>query len=181
MSSNIKKYYEEYEQFFEQKKIFNSNRIPGKQLNDISNQFNNSCRKVDKNKKKTIPITYAKNKYNGVNSINLEDEINMLEKNSFNFKKKKLYIPLKIYTKGEKLFYKNDGRPEKFILLDENELGINKFDGKVKILQSEEDYDSDDMVVMDGVKKAQEDLCEAIEICKKDNFKEINNFQKYYK
>ena len=63
----------------------------------------------------------------------------------------------------EKVFYKKDGRPVKFSLFNENELGINKFDFKINIMSSEEDYDMFDMIIMDGTKKAQEDLFETVE------------------
>ena len=88
---------------------------------------------------------------------------------------------MKNITIGEKLFYKKNGRSEKFRLFNENEIGLNKYDDKVSILESEEDYDSDDMIIIDGVKKAEEDLFEGIEIFKKDHFKDIHNYQKYYK
>ena len=86
-----------------------------------------------------------------------------------------------ITTIREKIFYKKNGRKVKFNLYIENELGLNKFDDKVNILQSEEDFDSDDMIIMDGKLKAEEDLFEAVELFKKNSFKEVNNYKKYYK
>ena len=179
MSSDIKKFYEEYEQF--QKKV-SSNPISGKPANVKTNKFNKSCKKNEKNNNTVFPFAYGINKNNDENNQNLEDEIKMLEKKSFNLKKKKLFKPMNnITTIRVKEFYKKNGRKEKFNLYNENELGLNIFDDKVNILQSEEDYDSDDMIIMDGKRKAEEDLIEAIEIFKKNNFKEIINYQKYYK
>ena len=179
MSSDIKKYYEEYEKF--QKKL-SSNPLLGKQPNAKTNKYNKSCQKNEKNNNTIIPFAYGINKINDENNQNLEDEIKMLEQKSFNMKKKKLFNPMKnITTIREKIFYKKNGRKVKFNLYIENELGLNKFDNKVNILQSEEDYDSDDMIIIDGIKKAEEDLFEGVESFKKNNFKEVNNYKKYYK
>ena len=180
MSSDIKKYYEEYKQFFQEKKSLNSNRAYGKQEKVKTIKFNKTYKKEDIHNLNIIPFGY-----NAINNeqknLKLEDEITLLEKKSFNLKKKKILIPMKNITIGEKLFYKKNGRSEKFRLFNENEIGLNKYDDKVSILESEEDYDSDDMIIIDGVKKAEEDLFEGIEIFKKDHFKDIHNYQKYYK
>ena len=179
MSSDIKKLYEEYEQL--QKKV-SSNPISGKQANVKTNKFNKSGKKNDKNNNTVFPFAYGINKISDENNQNLEDEIKMLEQKSFNLKKKKLFKSMNnITTIRIKEFYKKNGRKEKFNLYNENELGLNKYDDKVNILQSEEDYDSDDMIIMDGQRKAEEDLIEAVEIFKKNGFKEVNNYLKYYK
>ena len=83
---------------------------------------------------------------------------------------------------GKKEFYKKNGKSENFILYTENELGLNTFDKKLNsnIFNSEEDYDSDDMIIMEGKYKVQEDLIDAIENIKKNKFKNIYNYQKYY-
>ena len=179
MSSDIKKFYEEYVQF---QKNTSSNPISGKQANVKTNKYNKSCQKNEKNNNTIVPFVCGINKNNDENNQNLEDEIKMLEKKSFNLKKKKLFNPMKnITTIREKIFYKKNGRKVKFNLYIENELGLNKFDDKVNILQSEEDFDSDDMIIMDGKLKAEEDLFEAVELFKKNSFKEVNNYKKYYK
>ena len=182
MSSNLRKYYEEYEQYIQKKKVSsNSNRISTKQANIKTNKYNKSCQKFDENNNIILPFNYGNNKINSENNINLEDEIKMLEKKTLNFKKKKVLAPINNLTVTNKYFYKKDGRTQKFKLYRENELGISIFNNKVDILQAEEDYDSDDMIVMDGVKKAEEDLLEAIKLVQKNNFKDIHNYQKYYK
>ena len=51
----------------------------------------------------------------------------------------------------------------------------------IKIIETEEDYDSDDSVIKDGLKKVEEDLSEALRIMKSKNFKELKNYSKYCK
>ena len=103
MSSNITKFYEEYEQF--QKKI-SSNPIFGNQVNIKTNKYNKSCQKNEKNNA-VIPFSIGNNKISDENNQNLEDEIKMLEKKTFNMKKKKLFNPMNnIITIREKVFYK---------------------------------------------------------------------------
>ena len=110
-------------------------------------------------------------KNNDENNQNLEGqigEIQMLEKKYINMKKKKLNNP-NITTIKEKIFYTEDGKETKFNLYKENELGINIFDDKVTILDSEEDYESDETIVMDGKRKSEQDLLKGIELFEKKN------------
>ena len=65
-------------------------------------------------------------------------------------------------------------------MFNEDDLGLNKYDNKINIMSAEEDYDSDDMIIMDGKCKAQEDLMDAVENIKKNKFKNIFNYKKYY-
>ncbi len=182
MSSDIKKYYEEYEKFFKKKKLSsNSNRVSGKQENIKTNKYNKTCQKENiNNNNNVIPFSYriiAKNE----EQINPDSNINILEKKYGYVKFSKILSPKKNISIGEKVFYKKDGRPEKFSLFNEDDLGLNKYDNKINIMSAEEDYDSDDMIIMDGTQKAQSDLFEAVEIVKKNGYKDIYNYQKYYK
>ena len=181
MSSNIRKYYQEYEEYLQNKKLCsNPNRISAKQANVKTNKYNKSCAKAE-SINIILPFGYGIDKSMSENNVNCEEEIKNIDKKFFNIKKKKIAFRKRNILVEKKLFYKKDGRPEKFKLFRENELGLNTFDDKVNILQSEEDYDSDDMIVTDGVKKAKEDLFEALEIFRKNKFKDIKNYQKYYK
>ena len=184
MSSDFRKYYEEYEKYIQKKKASsNSNKISIKQANVKTNKYNKSCAKVDENTNLVLPFGYGISKSISENNNNkkYEDEIKIMNKKFFNLKKKKMLYPKRNIYVDKKLFYKKDGRPEKFQLFKESELELNAFENKVNILQSEEDYDSDDMIITDGVKKAQEDLFEALEIFRKNHFKDIKNYQKYCK
>ena len=81
----------------------------------------------------------------------------------------------------KKVFYKKDGRTEQFNLYQERDIGLNKYDNQIDIMPSEEDYDSDNMIIMDGKKKAEKDLIEAVEIIKRNNLEEVSNYVKYCK
>ena len=182
MSYNIKKYYEEYEKFFQKKNMpSNSNGLSEKQANVDTNKYNKSCQKEVIKDHTIIPFGCCIIKNNNQKNISMEDEIKMIEKRSFNLKKKKIFNPMKNITVREKVFYQKNGRSVKFKLFNENELGLNKFDNNVDILDAEEDYDSDDMIIIDGMKKAEKDLYKAIEYFKKNNFKDIYNYQKFCK
>jgi len=183
MSSDIKKYYEEYENFFKKKKLSSNPRIlSGKQANVKTNKYikYNQKENINNNNVNVIPFGYDIIK-NNEEIINQDSDINALEKKYRYIKFNKILSPKKNMNIEEKVFYKKDGRPVKFSLFNENDLGINTFDFKINIMSSEEDYDSDDMIIMDGTKKAQEDLFEMVEFVKKNGFKDIFNYQKYYK
>ena len=181
MSFNYRNYYDKYEQCIQKKKISSNYKgTSTKQANEITNKYNKSSQKIVENNNIISQFNYDINNNNDENNINLLDEIKMLENLSFSYKKKKVITPMNP-TVTHIYFYKNDRRMENFNLFKENELGLNIFDNKVDILQSEEDYESDDMIVMDGEKKSGEDLLKAVNIIKKNNFKYIYNYQKYYK
>ena len=179
MSNNFKKYYEEYQQVFHQKKISsesNSNRESGKEKN-IQTTKNKSCKKENS----IIPFGFGPIVNNVKEHIHLKNEINMIEKKSFYLKSRKFLRPSKNMFIGTKEFYKKNGKSEKFSLFSEKEIKLNIFDTKTtNILSSEEDYDSDDMIVKDGTEQAEEDIIEAVENVKKYSFKDIYNYHKYY-
>ena len=183
MSKDFKKYYEEYKQIFIKKKISsesNSNRVSGKDENIQTSKNIKSTKKENIHNNDVIPFGYE-NINNNINErINLENKINMIDRKSYYFKNRKLYIPKKNIFIGKKEFYKKNGKSENFNLFEEKEIGLNIFNIKTNIMSSEEDYDSDEMIIMDGKKKAEEDLIEAVENIKKNSFKDINNYQKYY-
>ena len=176
MSNNFKKYYEEYQQVFHQKTSeSNSNRESGREKNIQTNK-NKSCKKENT----IVPFGFGSIDNNEKEHIHLKNEINMIEKKSFYLKSKKFLKPSKNIFIGTKEFYKKNGKSERFNLFSEKEIKLNIFDTKTtNILSSEEDYDSDDMIVKDGTKKAEEDLIEAVENVKKYSFKDIYNYQKY--
>ena len=175
MSFNFKKLYREYQQI---QKNVSSNCSLEKQENAETNKYNKLPQKNQVNSNKSI-IPFG---FNDENNQSLQDEIKMIEKKMFaKMKKKKLYNPTKYFTFKEKILYNKNGRKEKFNLFIEEELGLNKYDDKVNILPIEEDYDSDDMIIMDGKKKTEQELFQAFEILKKKNLNEINNYKKYYK
>ena len=126
------------------------------------------------NKKKFLNSNYKKpsNKEN-INNYFPESENKYLPKNKKVFQK--LYFNVK-----KKEFYK-DGKVTRFNLFKENEIGLNGWDKKIDIRESEEDYDSDDEIVGDGIDKIKEDLKIGLKIFKKKNFKEIVNYGKYRK
>ena len=87
MSNNFKKYYEEYQQVFHQKKISsksNSNRESGKEKN-IQTTKNKSCKKENS----IVPFGFGPIVNNVKEHILLKNEINMIEKKSFYLKSKK--------------------------------------------------------------------------------------------
>ena len=176
--------YEEYLRLFEKKKISsNSNRVSGKEENIETNKNIKSFEKENIKNNDIIPFDYEKNnKNNKIEHIILEKQIIMMEENSHNLKSKKINNQIKSIIAGKKVFYKKNGKSEIVKLYNENDIGLNKFDKKInsKIYSSEEDYDSDDMIIMDGKCKAQEDLMDAVENIKKNKFKNIFNYQKYY-
>ena len=182
--SNIKRFYEEYTKHCEKKKTSsNSNRVLGKEENIQTNKSIKSFQKENIHNNAIIPFGYEKSNINNkAGHTYLENEKKNLEKKSGCLKKKKLNFPMKNIIAGKKEFYKKNGKSENFILYTENELGLNAFDKKLNsnIFNSEEDYDSDDMIIMEGKYKVQEDLIDAIENIKKNKFKNIYNYQKYY-
>ena len=184
MSTNFKQFYEEYSKIFEKKKISsNSNRVLGKEENIETNKNIKSFQKENNPNNTVIPFGYEKsNKNNVKENTNLENEIKTLEQKSYVAKSKKVYIPMKNIIAGKKVFYKKDGKSENFSLYNENGIKLNVFDKQLKtnVFNSEEDYDSDDMIIMDGKNKATEDLIEAVENIKKNKYKYIYNYQKYY-
>ena len=177
MSNNFKKYYEEYQQVFHQKTSeSHSNRESGREKNIQTNK-NKSCKKENT----IVPFSFGYIDNNEKEHIHLKNEINMIEKKSFYLKSKKFLKPSKNIFIGTKEFYKKNGKSERFSLFSEKEIKLNIFDTKTtNILSSEEDYDSDDMIVKDGTKKAEEDLIEAVENVQKFNFKDIYNYHLYY-
>ena len=80
-----------------------------------------------------------------INNYFPESENKCLPKNKKVFQK--LYFNVK-----KKEFYK-DGKVTRFNLFKENEIGLNGWDKKIDIRESEEDYDSDDEIVGDGIDK----------------------------
>ena len=55
------------------------------------------------------------------------------------------------------------------------QIGLNGWNKKISILESEEDYDSDENVIMNGKAKTKDDLNEAMRLFKRNKFKDINN------
>ena len=108
-----------------------------------------------------------------------ENYINTLDEKSPIMKLKKIYTPKKFNVKI-KTFYK-DGKSTKFNLYKEGEIGLNGWNKKISILESEEDYDSDENVIMNGKAKTKDDLNEAMRLFKRNKFKDINNYLKYCK
>ena len=184
--SSYKSQYEAYEKMFLKKKASsNSNNVLVKETNIKTNKYNKSFHKNDINNNNNV-ISFS---YENINNniipecINQENKIieKIKEKNIYNLKKRKMVMPIMKIKIDKKVFYKNDGRKEQFNLYKESELSLNKFDNKINIMPSEEDYDSDDMIIMDGKKKAEQDLFEAVEIIKGNGFEEISNYVKYCK
>ena len=102
-----------------------------------------------------------------------------LENKSHGKKSKIVFTPkkLKVY---QKVYYKN-GKGTKFNLFNEKEIGLNGWDKKINILESEEDYDSDENVINDGKVKTKDDIIEALRLFKNNKFKDIMNYSKYCK
>ena len=138
--------------------------------------------RIEKNKiNLMIQMEKLKDKYE-MKKLEEQNRLQELEeKDAFNLKKRKMVIP-KIKIKiDKKVFYKKDGRTEQFNLYQERDIGLNKYDNQIDIMPSEEDYDSDNMIIMDGKKKAEKDLIEAVEIIKRNNLEEVSNYVKYCK
>ena len=70
----------------------------------------------------------------------------------------------------QKIYYKN-GKGFKFNLFKEREIGLNGWDKKINILESEEDYDSDDNIILDGKGKTKDDIIEAMRLFRNNKFK----------
>ena len=119
-------------------------------------------------------------KYMEKNSDDSENNINVYETQlSLKKKKKLLYIP-KDYNVRKKKYYK-EGKSIEFDLYKEKEIGLDGWNEKINILESEEDYDSDENVIFDGKLKSKNDLSEALKMFSKNKFKEIQNYEKYCK
>ena len=138
-----------------------------KSLKVTKKNFANSCYKR------------APGKENSENTNNdSENNLDYLE--HYSCKKNKKIYEEKKFNVGTKVYYKN-GKCTKFNLFKEKELQLNQLGKNIKIIETEEDYDSDDNVIKDGLKKVEEDLSEALRIMKSKNFKELKNYSKYCK
>lgn len=152
----------------------------------MSNKFTNFAKEFQSMKKmnnKNYFNSYYKKAPGKENSENFMDDselnINILEQNS-NLKKNRIAYKGKQFNVREKTFMSKDHR-KKFCLFREKEIKLNGWDNKVDILDSEEDYDSDDNIINQGFKKTINDLDEAIKKLKRNKFEVIINFPKYYK
>ena len=182
---SYKSHYEEYQKMFQKKKASsNSNKVSLKETNTKTNKYNKSFHKVDDKANTIISFSYENNNNNMIPEYTNQENKNtneVEEINAFNLKKRKMLIP-KIKIKiDKKVFYKKDGRTEQFNLYQERDIGLNKYDNQIDIMPSEEDYDSDNMIIMDGKKKAEKDLIEAVDIIKRNNLEEVSNYVKYCK
>ena len=108
-----------------------------------------------------------------------DDYMKTLENKSFAKKIKKVFTQKK-YKVNQKVYYKN-GKGIKFNLFKEKEIGLNEWDKKINILESEEDYDSDENVIKDGKARTKNDIIEALRLFKNNKFKDIMNYSKYCK
>ena len=97
-----------------------------------------------------------------------------------NFKKMKKINNSQKYNVNKKE-YNKAGKNEVFNLFKEKEIKINNYDNDIKILESEEDFDSDEDIISDGVRKSKIDLNEALILFKKNKFKDIINYNLYCK
>ena len=152
-------------------------------MTNISHNFYQEFQHLIKNTQKNYPHSNYKRPPGKENLDNSDDTpenyINTLETNLYVKKFKKIFTPGKFNVK-QKVYYKN-GKGMKFNLFREREIGLNGWDKKINILESEEDYDSDENVIMDGKGKTKDDLIEALRIFKINKFKEIKNYSKYCK
>ena len=104
-----------------------------------------------------------------VKRYNSEDIIN-LEK-VFEKKNKKLNNVKRNTITKKREYFNNNGNSEEFNLYTDKQIGLDKFELKIKILSSEEDYDSDDSIVFSGKKKTENDLKLALEQVKNSDLK----------
>ena len=177
--SNYNEYSEELEWLFDKKKI-------GKKENILTNQNYKFYQKENTQNTTVIPFAY-KNNNNCYKSqefiIGKKKEIKTFDKNTNIRKTKKANKPMKCnITAGKKAYYEKNGKAEKFVLYIDKALGLNVYENiiKTRTYNPEEDYDSDDNIILDGKKKVDEDLFEAIEITKKNKFKNVCNYQRYH-
>ena len=112
-----------------------------------------------------------------VKRYNSEDIIN-LEK-VFEKKNKKLNNVKRNTITKKREYFNNNGNSEEFNLYTDKQIGLDKFELKIKILSSEEDYDSDDSIVFSGKKKTENDLKLALEQVKNSDLKESITNLKY--
>ena len=112
-----------------------------------------------------------------VKRYNSEDIIN-LEK-VFEKKNKKLNNVKRNTITKKREYFNNNGNSEEFNLYTDKQIGLDKFELKIKILSSEEDYDSDDSIVFSGKKKTENDLKLALEKVKNSDLKESITNLKY--
>ena len=145
--------------------------------------YNEELKHFIKDNKKNYAFTNYKKKIFREDKENIMNEsdniINILEVSSA-LKKRKINNRLN-NIKVDKKEYNKDGKKTKFNLYKDKDLGLNIYDKQIKILDSEEDYESDEKIIMDGKIKTREDLSEALKIFNKKKFEEINNFSKYCK
>ena len=152
-------------------------------MSNISFTFYQEFQNYIKNDKKNFSRSNYKKAPGKENFNNFidppEQDLNILEAKSSVNKRKNLYTPRKFNVK-QKIYYKN-GKGFKFNLFKEREIGLNGWDKKINILESEEDYDSDDNIILDGKGKTKDDIIEAMRLFKNNKFKEIQNYSKYCK
>ena len=152
----------------------------------MSNKFSNfleELKSVKKINKKNYFNSYYKKAPGKENYENFFDEselnLNLLEQNSCLKKNRKIQNGKKFHIR-EKIFYKN-GQSIRFLLFREDEIGLKRYGKNVNILDSEEDYDSDDNLIKVGVKKVKDDLSEAVRKLERNKFEVINGLKIYGK
>ena len=152
----------------------------------MSNKFTNffeEFKSIKKMNKKNYFNSYYKKAPGKENSDNFFDDpdinLNLLEQNS-NLKKNRKVRNEKNFNVKEKSFGEK-GQSKKFVLFNDKEIGLNTYHHKVNILEAEEDYDSDENVIEEGMRKVKNDLNDAIKKFKQYKFKDIINYGKYCK
>ena len=128
---------------------------------------------------KNTPKKYPQSNHKKIQGKENLDNIDNSSDDSFAKKIKKVFTQKK-YKVNQKVYYKN-GKGIKFNLFKEKEIGLNEWDKKINILESEEDYDSDENVIKDGKARTKNDIIEALRLFKNNKFKDIMNYSKYCK
>ena len=138
-----------------------------------------SLKKISKKNYANSCYKKAPGKENSENTVNETDNmLNNLEQ--YSFKKIKKYNNSKKFNVRSKEYYKN-GKSTKFNLFREKDLNLDNLGKNIKTFETEEDYDSDDNTIKEGMNKVKEDLIEALRILKLKSLTEISNYKKYCK
>ena len=181
--SDLKEYEKKFENLIDENKIGKEEDI----LTEENCKFSQKQNSQEKSKEKpVIPFTQKKNNNYCCKSeekSEYKNEIKMLEKTIFRKNKKTGYPIKSTITTGKSAYYEENGKAEKFDLYIDKALGLNIYENIIntRTYNPEEDFESDNLIVLNGMKQVDEDLLEAIEIVKKNKFKNVCNYQRYHR
>lgn len=140
----------------------------------------------------SIKKTFSNLNYKENNKVTNDNNINNNEEKEINLellglKKNKKIFPIKKIKFDNIIYFNEKEEPFTFKLFKDKDLGIGKFLKQelrknkevYKIQKEEDDYMTDNVSLDYGFKSIKNDIKEAIEELKENNFKYINNYNIY--